>query len=139
MNRRSRDLIAVLHAEDDSDFADMAKLFLESVDERLAVETVANADEGLARLDEKEFDCIVSDYTMPGLNGIEFFEATRAERRILPFILFTGEDSEEVVSTAISAGVTDYIQKSHQSSQYTLLANKIVTAVEATHAERAQR
>jgi PAS domain S-box-containing protein len=52
----------------------------------------------------------------------------------MPFVLFTGKGSEEVASRAISAGVTDYIQKSGESQTYQMLANRIENAVEARRA-----
>ncbi|MFB6353443.1 MAG: PAS domain S-box protein, partial [Halobacteriales archaeon] len=71
-----------------------------------------------------------SDYEMPGRNGIEFLETVRETHPELPFILYTGKGSEEVASDAISAGVTDYIQKEGGTDQYAILANKIANAVE---------
>lgn len=65
---------------------------------------------------------------MPGMNGIEFLESVRAIDEDLPFILFTGKGSEEVASEAISAGVTDYLQKQSGTDQYTILANRITNA-----------
>lgn len=45
---------------------------------------------------------------MPGQTGIEFLEVVRDQYANLPFILFTGQGSDEIASDAISAGVTDY-------------------------------
>jgi PAS domain S-box-containing protein len=82
-------------------------------------------------------DCIVSDYEMPGQNGIEFLEAVREDHPDLPFLLYTGKGSEEVASDAVSAGVTDYMQKESGTDQYTVLANRIVNVVERYHARQA--
>jgi len=130
------DEIRVLHVDDDPDFVDLAATFLQRQDERFDVETATSAIEGLDRLGEIEFDCIVSDYEMPRRNGLEFLDAVRQEYPQRPFILFTGKGSEEVASDAISAGVTDYLQKEGSTSQYTVLANRIRNAVEQYRAER---
>ncbi|WP_142858923.1 PAS domain S-box protein [Salinigranum halophilum] len=122
--------IHVLHVDDEPDFTAMAAAFLEREDDRFEVETAPSAREGLARLAAGHVDCVVSDYDMAGQNGIEFLEAVREAHPELPFVLFTGKGSEEVASEAISAGVTDYLQKETGTSQYTLLANRIVNAVE---------
>jgi CheY-like chemotaxis protein len=79
--------IRVLHVDDEPDFADLAATFLEREDERFEVETATSASEGLDRLAADGFDCVVSDYDMPGRNGIEFLEAVREEHEDLPFIL----------------------------------------------------
>jgi PAS domain S-box-containing protein len=135
--RESEDPIHILHVDDDPDFADMAATFVEREDDRFVVETASSAGEALDRIAENEFDCVVSDYEMPGRDGIEFLEAVRELCSDLPFILFTGKGSEEVASDAISAGVTDYLQKEVGADQYALLANRIRNAVSKYRTERA--
>ena len=49
-------------------------------------------------------------------------------------MLFTGKGSEEIASDAISAGVTDYLQKESGTDQYAILANRITNAVSARRA-----
>lgn len=133
------DTIRVLHVDDQPDFAEMAAIFLERADDRFHVETVGSASEGLDRLADGSFDCVVSDYDMPRTDGIEFLRDVRERYPDLPFILFTGKGSEEIASDAISAGVTDYLQKESGTDQYTILANRIQNYVERSRAEREQR
>jgi len=128
--------IRVLHVDDEPDFTDLTADALEREDDRLSVETATNAAEGLDRLTES-VDCVVSDYDMPGRNGIEFLEAVREQQPALPFVLFTGKGSEEVASEAISAGVTEYLEKGRGLGQYTVLANRITNAVEQYRSKRA--
>lgn len=128
--------IRILHVDDDPDFSDLTAEFLELQDDRFTVTAADHAGDGLERLADEEFDCVVSDYDMPGKSGIEFLAAVREEFPDLPFILFTGKGSEEVASDAISEGVTDYLQKATGSEQYELLANRIATAVEQYRTER---
>jgi len=129
--------VRVLHVDDEPDFADMAATFLEREDEALVVETATRAGAALDRLGAERFDCVVSDHDMPGRNGLEFLEAVRADHDDLPFILFTGKGSEELASEAISAGVSDYLQKEHGTEQYAILANRIRNLVDQRRAERA--
>jgi PAS domain S-box-containing protein len=135
MASTSTDSIAVLHVDDEPDFTDMAATFVEREDDRFYVETATGPSEALDRLDGERFDCIVSDYDMPRRNGIEFLEAVREDFPDIPFILFTGKGSEEVASDAISAGVTDYLQKGSGTSQYAVLANRIRNAVDKYYAQ----
>ncbi|MFB6311661.1 MAG: PAS domain S-box protein [Salinirussus sp.] len=128
--QKREEAIRVLHVDDDPDFLDIAATFLEREYERFDVKTTTDVRSGLERLGEETIDCVVSDYDMPDSSGIDFLEAVRAKQPEIPFILYTGKGSEEVASEAISAGVTDYIQKRSGTSQYTVLANRIQNAVE---------
>jgi PAS domain S-box-containing protein len=122
--------IRILHVDDDPDFAELTAELLERADGRFSVTTADGPANGRERLDATDFDCVVSDFDMPGESGIAFLETVRKDHPDLPFILFTGKGSEEVASDAISAGVTDYLQKAIGSEQYELLANRIATAVD---------
>jgi len=127
--------IRVLHADDEPGFGETVAAFLQREDERLVVETVTSASEALDALGS-EVDCVVSDYDMPGQNGVELLERVRATYPDLPFILFTGKGSEEVASEAISTGVTDYLQKGTGTEQYAVLANRIGNLVDQYRAEQ---
>jgi PAS domain S-box-containing protein len=131
----SQTTIRTLHVDDDPAFAELTAEFLELNESRISVVAETNARDGLERLATDDIDCVVSDYDMPGGNGIDFLEAVRADYPDLPFILFTGKGSEEVASDAVSAGVTDYLQKEHGTDQYTILANRIVNVTEKHWAE----
>ncbi|SHH45542.1 ATP-binding response regulator [Halobaculum gomorrense] len=130
------DAIRVFHIDDDPEFAELVATFLEREHDRIEVRSATDAEAGLDVLAERDVDCIVSDHDMPGRDGIEFLRAVREEYPDLPFLLFTGKGSEEIASDAISAGVTDYIQKGGGTDQYALLANRVVNAVEAVQSRR---
>jgi PAS domain S-box-containing protein len=137
MSRAEGEPIRVLHVDDDDGFADLVAIHLEREDEAIEVISEHSAEDGLDRLESTAVDCVLSDHDMPMKNGLEFLEDVRERYPELPFILFTGKGSEEIASEAISAGVTEYLQKGMAADQYTLLANRIERAVEATRAKSA--
>jgi len=132
----SPDPITVLHVDDQSEFRELAQAFPERVAPELRVLTAGSAEDALGLLATRDVDCVVSDYDMPGQNGIEFLRTLRERGCSLPFILFTGKGSEEVACKAISAGVTDYLQKAGNVKQYEVLANRIRNATERDRTER---
>ncbi|MBP1923285.1 PAS domain S-box-containing protein [Halorubrum alkaliphilum] len=121
----------ILHVDDEPDLSEMVGIFLGRADERFEIVQATSASMGLDQLSEQPFDCVISDYDMPGCNGIEFLQKVREEFPELPFILFTGKGTEEIASDAISAGVTDYLQKQRGTDQYTVLGNTVANAVES--------
>jgi CheY-like chemotaxis protein len=112
---------------DDAALLDLAATFLGR--HGLDVEA-AEAAAGLRRLEGETFGCVVSDYQMPGTDGIGFLRRVRERYPELPFVLFTGEGSEAVASDALAAGVTDYLRKERGTSQFEVLANRVERAVE---------
>lgn len=130
--------IEILHIEDDPSFADLVATFLEREHDAFSVRTETDPRDALTTLEAEDcsVDCIVSDHDMPGLNGLAVLERVRETHSELPFILFTGKGSEEIASEAITAGVTDYLQKAGGTEQYSVLANRIHNAVGGYRAER---
>ncbi|MFP4591495.1 MAG: PAS domain S-box protein [Halobacteriales archaeon] len=130
------DPIAILHVDDDPSFGSLTSAFLDRITDDFEVEFVTGATEAMEHLSTDDVDCIISDYEMPGMNGIKLLESVRADHPDLPYILFTGKGSEEIAAEAIAVGVTDYIQKEGGSEQFTVLANRVRNAVEGYRAER---
>lgn len=127
--------IRVLYVADESALAGQTTTSLKRETDQLRVDTEPSASDALKRLASDDFDCIVSGYDLPGMNGIKFLRAIREEHDDLPFILFTSKGSEDVASDAISAGVSDYLQKQASTDQYADLAARIVQLVNQYRAQ----
>ena len=125
----------MLHVEDEEDHAKFLEIFLRESDVALEVDSASSAEEALKRLEEKQYDCIVSDYMMPKVNGIKFAEQVKKSHDI-PFIIYTGHGSEEVAQAAFIVGVDDYVRKEMNPSHYRVLAKSIRQAVEKKRAEK---
>ena len=128
--------IDVLHVEDDPGFAELTATLLEQATPRIDVRTAPDADAGMAALRAHSVDCVVTDHDMPGRTGVEFLRSVRERWPELPVIVFSGTNSASVVTDAIDAGATDWFQKEPGTEQYTILANRICHAVDATHTRR---
>ncbi len=127
----------VLVVDDEPGAARLAATYLERLLDGVDVVTATGGDEALARFEGASVDCVVSDYDMPGRNGLELLRDVRSTDCDVPFVLFTGKGSEEIASEAISAGVTDYLQKGTGPDQYEMLANRVANALQRRRAETA--
>lgn len=132
-------MISVLYVDDEPSILDVTKLHLEQ-NGQYSVDTVPSAYAALEKLQVTHFDAVISDYQMPGMDGIAFLKALRASGNQVPFIVFTGKGREEVVIEAFENGADFYVQKGGPpKSQYADLANKVRFAVEHRQATGALR
>ncbi|MCJ7719052.1 PAS domain S-box protein [Candidatus Bathyarchaeota archaeon] len=103
--------IRVLHVDDELGLLKVAKQCLE-LQGPFQVDTAGSVEEALNKLKEKEqYDAVVSDYQMPGKDGLEFLEELRKSGNSIPFILFTGKGREEVAIRALNLGADRYLNK----------------------------
>lgn len=128
--------ITILHVEDNEGFAELLQVYFQHHYNDINVCVVSTRDEALAHLEAAEdVDCVVSDYNMPGIDGLELLESVRDRWPDLPFILFTGQGNEKVAMRAINAGVTDYLHKRASASLFSMLANRVRSLVTERCAE----
>ena len=130
--------VRILHVDSDPKFKEMTAKFLKQESDQFVLIGESTSTDARERVTdtEDEIDCVVSDYALPDMNGIELLKSIRNEFSDLPFILFTGKGSEAVARDALRAGATDYLQKQSGTEQYDLLANQIRNAVEQSRADR---
>ena len=127
--------VRVLHVEDDSEVADLTKAHLGRGNERFEIVHTSTASAGLEHVANETIDCIVSNYELPQQTGLDFLRTVRETEPYVPFIIFTEAGSEAVASEAISAGVTEYVQRSGPES-YEVLADRIENAVTQSHSRQ---
>lgn len=118
----------VLVVDDDPGHVDLVKEYLERDDIEAITET--NALDAFARIESNDVDCVVSDYKMPMLDGLDFLREVRRSYPELPFVMLTNKGSEEVASEAIQAGVSDYVLKGIEPEQLRQLGDRIRGLVE---------
>ncbi|AXR79954.1 PAS domain-containing protein [Natrarchaeobaculum sulfurireducens] len=103
--------VTVLHLDDDRSTLDLTAEFFDSEWPEAKVVTETQPTTAVEFAETNQIDCVISDFNMPELNGLEFFEQLHDAGVNIPFVLYTGKGSEEIASRALNAGVTAYFQK----------------------------
>ena len=101
----------ILVVEDDPAVLDVLKEMLETAGFRVA--TGKNGVQGLAALAAARPDLVISDISMPEMDGYRFYEAVRAQSEWvgLPFIFLTGKGDDDEIREGRRLGVDDYLVK----------------------------
>ncbi|MDN7025956.1 PAS domain S-box protein [Methanoculleus sp. FWC-SCC1] len=129
-------VISLLYVDDEPALLDVGKIFLERAGD-VVVTPAPGAASALRMLEEGEFDAVVSDYQMPGMDGIDLLQHLRRQGNDIPFIIFTGRGREEVAIEALNSGADFYLQKGGDpKTQFAELLHKIRRAVAGRRAER---
>jgi DNA-binding response OmpR family regulator len=75
-----------------------------------------SGEEGIEMLANQQFDCILLDLVMPGIDGIETCQQIKASplHRDIPLIMLTATENREAMIEALAAGADDFISKSSE-------------------------
>lgn len=102
----------IILVDDEPSLLEQAKVFIGMEDQDIRVETCDSGVEALELLENGEFHAVISDFQMPGMDGLELLKMIRHEIKTnIPFIIFTGRGREEVAVEALNLGADRYIQK----------------------------
>jgi DNA-binding NtrC family response regulator len=77
----------------------------------ITVETADSATAALARMADRDYDAIVTDIRMPGMDGLELLDEIRTRKPDTPTLIITGHGENELVVHALRGGARDFIQK----------------------------
>ncbi len=90
-----------------------------------------NAGAALHLLGQERFDLVMSDYQMPGIDGLEFLRMLRAERDDTPVIMLTGYASIDHAMEAIRAGANDYLVKPYDPANLSHRIGQVLALAQA--------
>ena len=77
----------------------------------IEIDTSETAYDALDRLRETEYDAIVSDIKMPGMDGLALFTEAQSLRPGTPVLLITGHGEHDLAVQALRGGAYDFVQK----------------------------
>jgi two-component system sensor histidine kinase/response regulator len=105
----------ILVVDDEDMIRSIVKAFLVKVG--YACEAAPNAAEALSLLRKIPFDLVISDISMPGMDGIQFMGEAKSLFPHVDFIIMTGYTSEYTYVDIIGAGASDYLSKPFQMKE----------------------
>lgn len=105
--------LRVLIVEDSLEDAELEAMELRRGGFELAYERVDSRAAMAEKLAKQNWDLVISDYSMPGFNGLEALKVLREIRPEVPFMLISGTIGEEMAVAAMKAGADDYILKTN--------------------------
>jgi len=99
----------ILLIDDDEWIRDSLSMFFES--EGCHLTALETAEEGIKALKNHDYNILITDYRLPGMDGLEFLRHIQNTQPHIMTILITAYKSEDVVSKAIRLGIQDFIEK----------------------------
>ena len=120
----------ILVVDDDTTFLLMLKAFLEK--KGFDPHTESTAEKGMQALHEKSFDLILSDYRMPGMDGMEMLRAIKDEGIQTPLILITSYGDIKLAVNAMKLGATDYLTKPVNPEELLALVKSVLDNTQET-------
>jgi DNA-binding NtrC family response regulator len=100
----------ILVIDDELDMLMLLRMIIEENTD-CEVETTNNPSEGLKMVNEKDYNLVIADLKMPGMDGMEVFEELKEMRPDIPVIIITAYGSLEIAKEARNKGVADFITK----------------------------
>lgn len=101
----------ILHLEDSPGDAELTRTIVAREMDDCQLHTVADRTGYLAALQQGGYDVILSDYTLPGFDGLEALALAREHAPEIPFVFCSGSIGEDRAIAALQAGAADYVLK----------------------------
>lgn len=103
--------LRILNLEDDEKDAELNEAMLSARWPQCELLQVDAREDFITALEQEDIDLILSDYTMPGFNGMEALALARERRPEVPFLFVSGTIGEDTAIEALKNGATDYVLK----------------------------
>lgn len=108
----SNDPVRVLVIDDEKGLRDMLSYTLRRLKHEVAV--AEDGEKGVAAALAGDFDVVVCDVMMPGMDGIAVLEALKRERPALEVVMVTGFPTDETAARAEELGAFEYLAKPYE-------------------------
>jgi CheY-like chemotaxis protein len=111
------EILKVLLVDNNPEDASMVREMLAEVNgDAFSLECTGQLSTGLARLAKGDIDMVFLDLSLPDSRGLDTFSRAHAKAPLVPIIVLTGLDDEQVAVQAVRKGAKDYLVKGHVDS-----------------------
>ena len=117
-------MFKILAIDDDENFLEAIKNFLQY--KKYDITCVASPFKALDLLKSAEFDCILSDVKMPGMDGLELLQEIQKIHPLTPVIMISGQSTISIAVDAIQQGAYDFIEKTSDSNRILITIEKAI-------------
>ena len=118
----------ILLIDDDEWIRDSLSIFFEG--EGCHLTALETAEEGMEALKGQNYDIVITDYRLPGMDGLEFLKRIQDMQPHAMKVLITAYGSGEVVSEANKIGIHDFIEKPFTTKTIEASLSRLVNARE---------
>ena len=115
---------SILVVDDDEAVAQLTRRMLHAMGHSCTV--ASGGKEALTRLQKDNFDIVLSDITMAGMNGLELMKKAKEKYPHLDFIIMTGYTSEYSYSSIVKAGAIDYVGKPFDQAELQARIERVI-------------
>ncbi len=115
----------ILVIDDELDMLMLLRMIIEDNTD-YEVETTNNPSEALKMVMKNDYDLVISDLKMPGMDGLELFDEVKGMKPDLPLIIITAYGSLETADEAMKMGVADFITKPFRKDSILFTINRVL-------------
>jgi CheY-like chemotaxis protein len=130
--------IRILHLEDDPADARLIHALLRQEGLEAEITTVGERQAFLSALQHNEFGLILSDFKLPGYDGLQALAEWRGRCPEKPFVFVTGSMGEELAIESLRSGAVDYVLKSNLARLAPAIRRALAEARERAHRQQAE-
>jgi len=103
--------IQILVIEDNPGDFNLVRLYLKQGQVKCDLEHCPSFFDGMDRMDEKEFDLVLLDLSLPDIQGFKTLELYLEKQKKVPVIVLTGNEDSKIGNLCVKAGAQDYLVK----------------------------
>jgi len=117
---------SILIVEDEPKMRRLLEMNL--ADQGFTTHSAGDAEAGLKLLNTEKIDLVVTDFKLPGMNGLDFLQAVKRANAALPVVIMTAYGSVESAVEAMKVGASDYVLKPFSLAEMVMVVRKELDA-----------